>query len=55
VVDAVYVGEYLYKDMWTTAMLYAGFVALAVLGLRSWQLALSQSSEARPGAPSVTD
>jgi nicotinamide mononucleotide transporter len=55
VVDAVYVGEYLYKDMWTTAMLYAGFVALAVLGLRSWQLALSQASEARPGAPSVTD
>ncbi len=39
VVDAVYVGEYLYKDMWSTAALYAGFVALAVLGLRNWQRA----------------
>ena len=49
VVDTVYVGEYLFKDMWTTAALYAGFVALAVLGLRNWQRAISQDSEARPG------
>ena len=55
VVDAAYVGELLYKEMWTTAVLYAGFVALAVLGLRNWQRALSQVSEARPGAPSVAD
>jgi nicotinamide mononucleotide transporter len=39
VVDAVYVGEYLYKGMWTTAALYAAFVVLAVLGLRAWQRA----------------
>lgn len=39
VVDSVYVGEYLYKDMWTTAALYTAFVVLAVLGLRDWQRA----------------
>ena len=52
VVDAVYVGEYVYKSMWTTAVLYAGFVALAVMGLRAWQRA-AQVSDARPGAPVV--
>ncbi|MDR3774438.1 MAG: nicotinamide riboside transporter PnuC [Terracidiphilus sp.] len=45
VVDTVYVGEYLYKGMWTTAALYAGFVALAILGLKNWKRALSQASE----------
>jgi nicotinamide mononucleotide transporter len=44
VVDTVYVGEYLYKDMWTTAALYAGFVALAVLGLRDWRRAEAAAS-----------
>ena len=44
VVDTVYVGEYLYKDMWTTAALYAGFVALAVLGLRDWRRADAAAS-----------
>jgi nicotinamide mononucleotide transporter len=53
VVDAVYVGEYLYKNMWTTALLYAGFVALAVLGLRSWQHALSKLSVERPVVPNA--
>ncbi len=51
VVDTFYVGEYLYTSMWSTAVLYAGFVALAVLGLRNWRRALSQVSESRPGAP----
>jgi nicotinamide mononucleotide transporter len=51
VVDAVYVGEYLYKSMWTTAALYAGFVALAVMGLRNWQRAAPEVSDARPGTP----
>jgi nicotinamide mononucleotide transporter len=55
VVDAVYVGEYLYKSMWTTAALYAAFVALAVLGLCNWRRASSQVSKARPGAPLVLD
>ncbi len=39
VVDVVYIGEYLYKDLRPTAALYAGLVALAVLGLRDWRRA----------------
>jgi nicotinamide mononucleotide transporter len=39
VVDLVYIGEYIYKDLWLTALLYAGLVALAVLGLRDWRRA----------------
>jgi nicotinamide mononucleotide transporter len=39
VVDTVYIGEYLYKDLRATAMLYAGLVALAGLGLRDWRRA----------------
>ncbi len=38
-VDLVYVGEYIYKDLWLTAVLYAGLVALAVIGLRDWRRA----------------
>lgn len=36
VVDLVYIGEYIYKDLWLTAGLYAGLVVLAVVGLRDW-------------------
>jgi nicotinamide mononucleotide transporter len=39
VVDLVYIGEYLYKDLWPTALLYAGLIGLAVLGLRDWRRA----------------
>jgi nicotinamide mononucleotide transporter len=39
VVDVVYVGEYIYKDLWLTGVLYAGLVALAVIGLRDWKRA----------------
>ncbi|HVN93587.1 MAG TPA: nicotinamide riboside transporter PnuC [Terracidiphilus sp.] len=38
-VDAIYVGEYLYKDLRATALLYAAFVPLAILGLRDWRRA----------------
>jgi nicotinamide mononucleotide transporter len=37
VVDVVYVGEYLYKGLKPTALLYAGLIALAALGLRDWR------------------
>jgi nicotinamide mononucleotide transporter len=37
VVDVIYVGEYVYKDLRITAVLYAAFVVLATLGLREWQ------------------
>jgi len=36
VVDVIYVGEYIYKDLWLTAVLYAGLIGLAILGLRDW-------------------
>lgn len=43
VVDLIYIGEYVYKDLWLTAGLYAGLVALAVLGLRDWRRAPVES------------
>lgn len=39
VIDTLYVGEYIYKSLWPTALLYAVLVALAVLGLRDWRRA----------------
>jgi nicotinamide mononucleotide transporter len=39
VVDAVYVGEYMYKGLWPTSLLYALLVGLAVMGLRDWRRA----------------
>ena len=39
VVDLIYIGEYIYKDLWLTAVLYAALVVLAVVGLRDWQRA----------------
>jgi nicotinamide mononucleotide transporter len=44
VVDVVYVPMYVYKRLPVTAALYAIFLALAVLGLRSWW----RSYRARP-------
>ncbi len=42
VVDTVYIGEYLYKDLRATALLYAAFVPLAMLGLRDWRRAATK-------------
>jgi nicotinamide mononucleotide transporter len=39
VVNLVYIGEYAYKDLWLTSILYAGLVGLAILGLRDWRRA----------------
>jgi nicotinamide mononucleotide transporter len=41
VVDLIYIGEYIYKDLRVTALLYAGLVGLAVLGLLDWRRATS--------------
>ncbi|MEO7067380.1 MAG: nicotinamide riboside transporter PnuC [Rhodanobacter sp.] len=38
-VDVIYVGEYIYKSLLITSVLYSGFVVLAVMGLRSWRRA----------------
>lgn len=35
-VDLVYVGMFVYKELFVTALLYAGFVAIAAAGLREW-------------------
>jgi nicotinamide mononucleotide transporter len=43
VVDLIYIGEYVYKDLILTAILYAGLVALAVLGLRDWRRAAASA------------
>lgn len=47
VVDVVCVGIYLYKGIVLVAILYAIFVALALLGLREWTRALRAASEER--------
>lgn len=44
VVDVIYVGEYLYKHLLITSVLYAGFIVLAALGLRSWRQAMGPSA-----------
>ena len=45
VVDVLYVGEYVYKDLWLTAVLYAVLVGLAVVGLRDWTAASHRVDE----------
>jgi nicotinamide mononucleotide transporter len=42
VVDVVYVGIYVYKQLYATAGLYAVFIALAVLGLVEWRRSLAR-------------
>lgn len=39
VVNIVYVGEYVYKDLRITAVLYAGFLVLSLIGLHNWRQA----------------
>ena len=45
VVDLTYIGEYLYKNLRATAILYAILVALAVLGLRDWRRAAAAADQ----------
>jgi nicotinamide mononucleotide transporter len=44
-VDVLYVGLYWYKHLVLTGILYAVFVVLAVIGLRSWQAAATNTGE----------
>lgn len=43
-VDVVYVGMFASKHLYVTAVLYAGFVVLAVNGLRAWTRAATVSA-----------
>jgi nicotinamide mononucleotide transporter len=42
VVDVLYVGLYLVKHLYLTAVLYAAFVVLAILGLNRWRAAFTR-------------
>lgn len=46
-VDVLYVGLYIHKNLMLTALLYALFVAMAVMGLRAWR----QSERRNPLQP----
>jgi nicotinamide mononucleotide transporter len=46
IVDVLYVGVYLRKELYLTSVLYAAFVVLAVLGLRRWRAAFDRQCEA---------
>lgn len=50
-VDVIYVGEYIYKGLLITSVLYAGFVVLAAIGLRAWRSA-GTPAVAEPSATS---
>jgi nicotinamide mononucleotide transporter len=49
VLDTIYIGEYVYKELNLTAILYALFVLLAALGLRDWRLALRDQAQPKQG------
>jgi nicotinamide mononucleotide transporter len=58
VVDLLYIYEYISKDLWLTAVLYAVLVFLAVLGLRDWSRAERAAQTAacttlRSGSPAM--
>ncbi|MBN6152648.1 nicotinamide mononucleotide transporter [Xanthomonas sp. AmX2] len=46
VLDILYVGVFVYKGLYPTAALYAGFVVLAAYGLRLWQADLRHAATA---------
>lgn len=48
VVDIIYVGVYIYKDLQLTAGLYAIFILLAMVGLRNWRRELHQHEMLTP-------
>ena len=49
VLDVIYTGVFLYKALYLTARLYAGFVVLAIYGLLAWQRELRTED----GAPAL--
>ncbi|HEX7338843.1 MAG TPA: nicotinamide riboside transporter PnuC [Rhodanobacteraceae bacterium] len=47
-VDTIYVGEYIYKALDITAVLYAVFVLMSVQGLRRWNQAAAKEASTTP-------
>jgi nicotinamide mononucleotide transporter len=45
VVNAAYVGEYIYKGLWPTALLYVVLAGLAVVGLIDWRRAEREAAQ----------
>ncbi len=50
-VDVVYVGVYAVKGLWLTALLYAIFLALCLVGLRDWRRSYAGEAEAPAPVP----
>ncbi len=49
-VDVVYVGMFIYKHLYPTAGLYAGFLVLAVMGYTQWQRSFRADHDAAGAA-----
>lgn len=51
VIDLIYIGLYLHKDLYLTALLYAVFVVIAIIGLRTWKASLAETCAAHTASP----
>lgn len=51
--DLIYVPLYGYKGLWLTAVLYLGFLALCVFGLREWRRLLHAANAPAPSTASA--
>jgi len=49
-VDLIYVGLYVYKDLYLTAVLYSLFIALCFWGWKHWSEQIEQQSSLTSGS-----